>query len=63
MFKIFFSLLVVEFEPLSGNYYPILYINDYWNLMRDYTPINETVKYVWFSFKANSENVMLNKNY
>lgn len=34
----------VEFEPISGDYYPILYSNDYWNLMRDYTPINETVK-------------------
>ncbi|GFT57824.1 cleft lip and palate transmembrane protein 1 homolog [Nephila pilipes] len=34
----------VEFEPVSGDYFPILYINDYWNLIRDYTPINETVK-------------------
>ncbi|KFM77446.1 Cleft lip and palate transmembrane protein 1-like protein, partial [Stegodyphus mimosarum] len=34
----------VEFDPISGDYYPILYANDYWNLIRDYTPINESVK-------------------
>lgn len=34
---------VVEFEPMSGDYYPILFVNDYWNLMREYTPINDTV--------------------
>ncbi|XP_054710215.1 putative lipid scramblase CLPTM1 [Uloborus diversus] len=34
----------VEFDPLSGDYYPILYANDYWNLVRDYTPINDSVK-------------------
>ncbi|KAG9509857.1 Cleft lip and palate transmembrane protein 1 [Fragariocoptes setiger] len=34
---------VIEFEPLTGKYYPIVYLNDYWNLMRDYLPINETV--------------------
>ena len=34
----------IEFEPTTGQYYPVLYINDYWNLMRDYMPINETVK-------------------
>ncbi|XP_071034299.1 putative lipid scramblase CLPTM1 [Parasteatoda tepidariorum] len=33
----------VEFDPISGDYYPILYVNDYWNLLREYTPINETV--------------------
>lgn len=34
----------VEFEPTTGKYYPIVYVNDYWNLMRDYMPINETVE-------------------
>ncbi|XP_054158677.1 putative lipid scramblase CLPTM1 [Oppia nitens] len=33
----------VEFEPTTGKYYPIVYVNDYWNLMRDYMPINDTV--------------------
>lgn len=32
----------VEFEPTTGKYFPIVYVNDYWNLLRDYTPINET---------------------
>lgn len=39
----------VDFEPISGKYYPIVYINDYWNLLRDYQPINETVKTVHLS--------------
>ena len=34
----------VEFEPTTGQYYPIVYVNDYWNLMRDYMPINDTVE-------------------
>lgn len=32
----------VVFLPGDAFYYPILYINDYWNLNRDYTPINST---------------------
>ena len=40
----------IEFEPISGKYYPIIYINDYWNLMRDYQPINETVSNITFRF-------------
>lgn len=34
----------IEFEPQTGKYYPIVYLNDYWNLRRDYQPINDTVK-------------------
>ena len=34
----------VEFTPSFVNYKPILYMNDYWNLNKDYTPINDTVK-------------------
>ncbi|UYV65288.1 CLPTM1 [Cordylochernes scorpioides] len=33
----------VEFDPVTNKYLPILYVNDYWNLMRDYQPINSTV--------------------
>merc|ERR1740128_668826 len=34
----------VEFTP-SGDYYkPILFFNDYWNLVKDYQPFNTTVK-------------------
>lgn len=39
----------VEFEPTTSKYYPIVYLNDYWNLLRDYQPINETVKKVHLS--------------
>merc|ERR1719232_2518371 len=30
----------VEFTPSLTNYKPILWVNDYWNLNRDYQPIN-----------------------
>ncbi|XP_007491636.3 putative lipid scramblase CLPTM1 isoform X1 [Monodelphis domestica] len=33
----------VQFDAVSGDYYPIIYFNDYWNLQRDYYPINETL--------------------
>ncbi|XP_078097868.1 putative lipid scramblase CLPTM1 isoform X2 [Mustelus asterias] len=34
----------VKFDPVSGDYYPIIYFNDYWNLQKDYFPINETLE-------------------
>ena len=34
----------IQFEPTTGKYYPIIYLNDYWNYLRDYYPINETTK-------------------
>ena len=34
----------VEFTPSFANYKPILYLNDYWNLNKDFQPINDTVK-------------------
>ena len=34
----------IDFEPTTGQYYPIVYLNEYWNLMRDYMPINDTVR-------------------
>lgn len=39
----------IDFEPNTLKYYPIVYLNDYWNLLRDYQPINETVKTVHLS--------------
>lgn len=36
----------VEFEPLTGKYFPIVYLNDYWNLVRDYQAINETTEWL-----------------
>ena len=35
---------VIEFDSETGGYYPILYLNDYWNLAQDYMPINDTTK-------------------
>lgn len=29
----------------DGDYYPILYFNDYWNLNKDYMPLNESTEY------------------
>ncbi|MGH0168690.1 UNVERIFIED_CONTAM: hypothetical protein FKN15_055122 [Acipenser sinensis] len=34
----------VKFDAVSGDYFPIVYFNDYWNLQKDYFPINETVE-------------------
>lgn len=33
----------IDFEPTTGKYYPVVYVNDYWNLKREYYPINDTV--------------------
>ncbi|CAF0977717.1 unnamed protein product [Adineta steineri] len=32
-----------EFETYTGRYYPVLYLNDYWNLLVDYYPVNNTL--------------------
>ncbi|KAG7278354.1 hypothetical protein CRUP_024599 [Coryphaenoides rupestris] len=34
----------VKFDAVSGDYYPIVYFNDYWNLQKDYYPINDTLQ-------------------
>ncbi|XP_064157561.1 putative lipid scramblase CLPTM1 [Anguilla rostrata] len=34
----------VKFDAVSGDYYPIVYFNDYWNLQKDYYPINDTLE-------------------
>jgi len=36
----------VEFTPSLQNYKPILWLNDYWNLNRDYMPINSSTPIV-----------------
>uniref|UniRef100_W5NCC2 CLPTM1 regulator of GABA type A receptor forward trafficking n=1 Tax=Lepisosteus oculatus TaxID=7918 RepID=W5NCC2_LEPOC len=33
----------VKFDAVSGDYYPIVYFNDYWNLQKDYFPVNESL--------------------
>ncbi|XP_028409699.1 cleft lip and palate transmembrane protein 1 homolog [Dendronephthya gigantea] len=35
---------VIEFDNETGGYYPVLYMNDYWNYFSDYMPVNETTK-------------------
>ena len=39
-------LKVVEFDKVTGKYYPIVYLNDYWNLNSDYQPINDTLTHL-----------------
>lgn len=34
----------VTFDQEGLTYYPIVFLNDYWNMLRDYQPINETTK-------------------
>ncbi|KAK0046519.1 cleft lip and palate transmembrane protein 1 isoform X2 [Biomphalaria pfeifferi] len=34
----------IEFLPGSNKYYPVIYLNEYWNLNADYMPINDTTK-------------------
>jgi hypothetical protein len=34
----------IEFDPITGRYYPCIYLNDYWNLNTDYFPINATLR-------------------
>ena len=36
----------IEFDPETGKYYPIIFLNDYWNLHSDYQPINSTLTYL-----------------
>ncbi|KRX47739.1 Cleft lip and palate transmembrane protein 1 [Trichinella murrelli] len=31
------------FDSVSGDYYPIVFFNDYWNLISDYQPLNSSV--------------------
>ncbi|CAF1488397.1 unnamed protein product [Rotaria magnacalcarata] len=35
-----------DFEIYTGKYYPVLYLNDYWNLLSDYYPINDTMDHL-----------------
>ncbi|GFO07340.1 cleft lip and palate transmembrane protein 1-like [Plakobranchus ocellatus] len=34
----------IEFLPGTNKYYPVIYLNDYWNLNADYMPVNDTTK-------------------
>ncbi|RUS71909.1 hypothetical protein EGW08_020322 [Elysia chlorotica] len=39
----------IEFLPGQNKYYPVIYLNDYWNLNADYMPINDTTKILNFT--------------
>lgn len=39
----------IHFSKDVHIYYPIIFINDYWNMMRDYQPINKTTEKLDFS--------------
>lgn len=41
-----FYVLDVEFLPSGDSYKPVLFYNDFWNMKRDYYPINDTTKWV-----------------
>ncbi|XP_014250283.1 cleft lip and palate transmembrane protein 1 homolog [Cimex lectularius] len=34
----------IEFSPTGDYYKPVVFYNEFWNLLRDYQPINETVE-------------------
>jgi len=36
----------IELDLASGKYYPIIFLNDYWNLNSDYQPINSTLSHL-----------------
>ncbi|CAM1331635.1 CLPTM1 (predicted), partial [Pycnogonum litorale] len=36
----------VHFDVVTGKYYPVVFFNDYWNYLRDYQPINDTVEFL-----------------
>lgn len=37
-------ILDVHFLPGGNMYKPIIYMNDFWNMQRDYQPLNNTVE-------------------
>lgn len=39
-----FSFVDIHFLPGGNTYKPILYTNDFWNMQRDYQPLNNTVE-------------------
>lgn len=36
----------ILFDNATGGYFPILYLNDYWNLAKDYMPLNDTTPFI-----------------
>lgn len=36
--------LDIHFLPGENKYKPVIYMNDFWNMQRDYQPLNDTVE-------------------
>jgi len=34
----------IEFLPGGDRYKPVIYFNEFWNMLRDYQPINKTTE-------------------
>nr|XP_032829995.1 LOW QUALITY PROTEIN: cleft lip and palate transmembrane protein 1 [Petromyzon marinus] len=34
----------VKFDAVSGDYFPVVFFNDYWNLQKDFYPINSSLR-------------------
>nr|ACD37578.1 cleft lip and palate associated transmembrane protein [Philodina roseola] len=35
---------LIDFDVFTGKYYPVVFLNDYWNLFSDYFPLNKTIE-------------------
>lgn len=45
IFAFYYSFILdVHFLPGGNAYKPIIYMNDFWNMQRDYQPLNNTIE-------------------
>jgi hypothetical protein len=44
LYNLFYVILDIEFLPGGDRYKPVIYFNEFWNMYRDYQPINKTTK-------------------
>lgn len=44
MYIYLFFVSDIQFLPSRNFYKPIIYMNDFWNMQRDYQPLNNTVE-------------------
>lgn len=56
--NMFFFVLDVEFLPSGDSYKPVLFYNDFWNMKRDYYPINDTTKWVLIEIYSSNGTVV-----
>lgn len=41
---VYYVLIDIHFLPGEKFYKPVIYMNDFWNMQRDYQPLNDTIK-------------------